>query len=171
MKSDSGWEDVYLSLGTNVGDRLHWLEKAVNALREEEGISVDELSSVFETQPLELEDQPLFLNMVVACSTSLAPEELLDAVKDIETRLGRVKRRPKGAREIDIDIILYGEVVIESDHLSIPHPRFHERKFVLVPLSHIAPELESPVHGKTVTELLDECPDDSYIHLYEHLMV
>lgn len=161
---------IVLSLGSNIADRLAYLESALAALEEQPEITIFDKSSVYETQPVGVPDQDLFLNMVVAARTRLSPQELLQTVKRIEKDLGRKQRREKGPREIDIDIIFYGDKVIDKPDLKIPHERFHERKFVLVPLSHMIPGFISPIHDKTIADLLKECSDGSLIQLYEHIM-
>jgi len=160
---------IVLSLGSNIGDRLQFLKEAIAALENTRGIQIFEHSSVYETQPVDDTDQDFFLNLVVTGRTSLPPPGLLQAVKQIEQDLGRKKRPDKGPREIDIDIIFYGNEVIDEPELQIPHPRFQRRKFVLVPLIEMIPGFISPMHDQSVTELLEQCPDESYIQLYEHL--
>lgn len=169
-EKQSDGQFIVLSLGSNIGDRLTHLENALQKLNEQPDILVFDKSSVYETQPLEDPDQDLFLNIVVAARTKLSPRELLQTVKQLEKDLGRKKRREKGPREIDIDIIFYGDQVIDEPDLKIPHERFHERKFVLVPLSHMIPGFISPIHDKTIANLLKECPDGSLIQLYEHII-
>ena len=168
---DRSDEQVYLSLGSNIGDRLGYLEKAVNAMQRSAEIREICLSPVYETEPLEMQEQPRFLNMVTGCRTPLDPEALLERLKEIEESLGRHHREPNGPREIDIDIIFYGQLEMNRDNLQIPHPRFHRRKFVLVPLHDLAPEFISPIHGMTVNELLKQCPDESQIQLYDRITV
>lgn len=160
---------IVLSLGSNIGGRMQFLEDALRALYDESGIHLFDHSAVYETQPVDDVDQPFFLNLVVTGRTELQPGELLRSVKQIEQKLGRKKRRDKGPREIDIDIIFYGDEVIDEPDLKIPHPQFQRRKFVLVPLIEMIPGFISPVHDKPIAELLDSCPDESYIQLYEHL--
>ncbi len=161
---------IVLSLGSNIADRLTYLENALDALDKQPEITVFDKSSVYETQPVDDPDQDLFLNMVVAARTKLSPRKLLQAAKRIEKDLGRKQRRKKGPREIDIDIIFYGDRVIDEPDLKIPHERFHERKFVLVPLSHMIPGFISPIHDETIADLLKVCPDGSLIQLYDHIM-
>jgi len=148
---------------------MHFLQQAMEAMAQTDAISVQRTSAVYETQPLEEAEQDKFLNMVAEVETSLEPAGLLKRLKKIEKDLGRKKRKSKGPREIDIDIVFYGQSVLEQTDLTIPHEKLHQRKFVLFPLSHLAPEFQSPREGKTVAELLHECPDESYIHLYGHL--
>jgi len=166
---DNQRTSVLLSMGSNVGDRRQHLEDAVDALTSHDNVTLQNCSAIFETQPLEDENQDFFLNMLVAAQTTLEPEDLLAELKRIESSLGRKKRRVNGPREIDIDIAFYGESVYQSETLTIPHAKVHERKFVLIPLSHLQPEFVCPDCEKSVTELLRECPDESYIQLYGHI--
>jgi 2-amino-4-hydroxy-6-hydroxymethyldihydropteridine diphosphokinase len=144
---------VYLSLGSNVGDREGNLLAAVERLRAE--VRVLRVSPVYETEPVELAEQRWFLNMVVEAETDLFPMQLLARTGKIERALGRVRRVAKGPRTIDIDILLYGNAVVRGARLEIPHPRMAQRRFVLAPLADLAPELRHPVSGRTVREMLE----------------
>lgn len=146
-------KNVYLGLGSNVGDRAAMLRQAVKSLNAS-GVEVVRTSSVYETEPMELREQNWFLNMAAACRTELFPLQLLQRLKKIETSLGRKRTVAKGPRTIDIDIILYAQSVMSMPALEIPHPRFRERRFVLAPLAEIAPTLRDPVTKKTMAELL-----------------
>jgi len=143
---------VYLSLGSNLGDREGCLRRAI-ALVGAAGVRVLRVSSLYETEPLEVRDQPRFLNVVEA-ETELFPKQLLARLQKIELDLGRRRTRPKGPRPIDIDILLYGRSAIESAELTVPHPRLADRRFVLEPLAELAPELRHPVNQRTIRELL-----------------
>lgn len=147
---------AYLSLGSNVGDRESNLDRALAAI-EAESIRVTMRSSLYETEPQDLRDQPWFLNLAAACETAYFPLQLVTILQRIERQLGRV-RGPgvvaKGPRLIDIDILLYGNVVMESPKLTIPHPRMMERRFVLEPLLEIAPDLRHPRTGRPLQEFL-----------------
>ena len=134
---------AYLSLGSNLGDRLDLLKKAVRMLDEHEAICVEAISSVYETDPVGVTDQPAFLNIVSEITTSLTPEGLLQACRQIEENLDRVRVVRWGPRTMDLDILLYNHDNIETETLTVPHPRMHERAFVLVPLAEIAPDIAS----------------------------
>jgi 2-amino-4-hydroxy-6-hydroxymethyldihydropteridine diphosphokinase len=131
---------AYLALGSNVGDRLGHLRKAVELLASTPGISVLRVDGVYETEPLGVRDQPWFLNSVVEVSTTLSPDDLLSAVKAVERSIGRTVTYRWGPREIDVDILLYEGVQISSERLTVPHPRMGERLFVLLPLRELCPQ-------------------------------
>lgn len=145
---------VYLGLGANIGDRLPMLQQAVKALNELDMLSVLKISGVYETEPWGLIDQPHFLNVVIRVETVLAPLELLGVVKALEKRLGRLPTVRWGPRVIDIDVILWGGLVMNTEVLTIPHEHFRERHFVLTPLAEIASAVVDPVTGSTIAELL-----------------
>jgi len=146
-------KSAYLSLGSNLGAREENLRRALESM-ESYGVHVIRRSSVYETEPQELRSQPWFLNMAVEVETRLFPMQLLHALQGIEKELGRKRAAAKGPRTIDIDILLFGGFVITTAALEIPHPRFPQRRFVLQPLSEIAPDLRHPVSRKTVREML-----------------
>ncbi len=146
---------VYLALGSNLGDRLANLKQAITSLTPQ--MEVKSKSSVYETPPWGVEDQPKFLNQVVRAKTYLEPEPLLKHLKRLEVALGRQASVPNGPRLIDIDILFYDELILYSPSLVIPHPRLHERAFVLVPLMDLDPELVHPVNKKSVREMVASC--------------
>ena len=146
---------VYLALGTNLGDRLANLRQAIAALTPQ--MEVKAKSQVYETPPWGYEDQPRFLNQVVQAKTYLDPEPLLKHLKRLEVALGRQESFRNGPRLIDIDILFYDDLIVDRPSLVIPHPRLHERSFVLLPLMDIAPDLVHPVSQKSVRELAAEC--------------
>ena len=144
---------AFLALGSNIGDREANLRDAVTRLESHE-IHLLRRSSLYETAPQELLDQPWFLNAVVQVETSLFPMQLLARVREIERQMGRRRVTPKGPRNIDIDILFYGRTVIATAELEVPHPRIAQRRFVLEPLAEIAPEFRHPQTGKTANEML-----------------
>ena len=155
---------VYLALGTNLGDRLANLRAAIEALPSE--VKVIAESKVYETPPWGYENQPAFLNMAVKCETKLEPESLLKRLKQLEVQLGREQSFRWGPRLIDIDILFYDNLILNSESLIIPHRRLHERAFVLVPLADIASDFIHPVLKKTIKELLASVDVDD-IHPYK----
>ena len=145
---------AYLSLGSNIGDRVANIRACIARLSSVGQVS--RVSSFYETEPMDLREQPWFVNCVVDFEAQLSPEGLLSAIQRIEAELGRTREVPKGPRTIDIDIILLGSVVVEESHLQIPHPAMHKRRFVLEPLTEIAPEALHPVLKRTARELLQQ---------------
>jgi 2-amino-4-hydroxy-6-hydroxymethyldihydropteridine diphosphokinase len=146
---------VYLGLGSNIGDREATLQSALHAL-ESPRLHIRRVSPVYETEPMDVPGQPWFLNMVAEAETDLFPKQLLHHTAKVEAQLGRRRITPKGPRTIDIDILLFGNAVVTTPALEIPHPRFRARRFVLAPLADLAPDLRDPVTRKTVRELLGE---------------
>jgi 2-amino-4-hydroxy-6-hydroxymethyldihydropteridine diphosphokinase len=156
---------VYLSLGSNVGDRESNLRAAIAALPPA-GVRIKQVSSIYETEPVDYLDQPWFLNCVVEAETNLEPLELLAALRAIESQMQRKKEFAKGPRKIDLDILLYNSESIDTPELQIPHPRMHVRRFVLAPLAEIAPNLKHPAWHATAAQLLAQSPDKSSVRLF-----
>jgi 2-amino-4-hydroxy-6-hydroxymethyldihydropteridine diphosphokinase len=145
---------VFLGLGTNLGDRYANLQTALDALSPK--VRLTARSQIYQTPPWGYTDQADFLNMVVSAETGLKPRRLLRYLKKIEKKVGRIATFRWGPREIDIDILFYDDLSLETPKLTIPHPRLHQRAFMLVPLADLAPDLRHPVTGKTIREHLAE---------------
>lgn len=157
---------AYLGLGSNLGDRGEFLKKAILAL-ENLGVKIVKSSKIYESEPKENLNQPWFLNMAVEVETNFSPQELLKITNLVEKQLGRersdnLKYQP---RTIDIDILFYENLVLESDELQIPHPKIYERRFVLLPLSEISPNFLDPLTSRNLIQLLNECQDTAKVRL------
>ncbi len=155
---------ILLSLGANLGDRFDTIEGAVATMIEQKIIHSPLLSSFYESEPVGYEEQPSFINCALVGSTTLQPKELFNHIKLIEKYFGRKERPRWHERELDIDIILFGDMVIQDNDLIIPHPRMCERSFVLLPASEIASDMIHPYLNKTVTDLYEECNDNHGIY-------
>ena len=152
---------AYIGLGSNLGDRVAYLRSAVNAIQHL-GDSIT-VSSVYESEPFGVGDdeQPMYLNMVVSIQTKLEPEKLLSELMDIERANGRVRIRRNESRTLDLDVLMFGEDLIETSVLTVPHPRMHERAFVMLPLAEIAPHSVHPALQRTMSEIAAELPNRS----------
>jgi len=144
---------AYLSLGSNVGDREAQLRGAVNRLAALGRVAA--VSSFYQTEPVEFTDQPWFLNCAVALETGVTPQQLMGSLLAIEKQMGRERVQKKGPRSIDIDVLLFDDLVVDTKEVTIPHPAMHERRFVLEPLAEIAPEVVHPLLKKNIRDLLD----------------
>ena len=160
--------EVYLGLGSNMGNRTANLDKAVKAIAGLDDCMVCSLSSIYETEPWGDKNQSAFLNQVMRVETQLEPKAFLSACQRIESKLGRERGRRWGPRTMDIDLLLYGDRVVNEDTIQVPHPQLQKRRFVLVPLAEIAPLVNIPGSGRTVREALKLCPDSGSITLYRN---
>jgi 2-amino-4-hydroxy-6-hydroxymethyldihydropteridine diphosphokinase len=155
-------EVIFLSLGSNIGDREKNLRAAIAALPEL-GVKLKKVSSIYETEPVDLLEQPWFLNCVVEGETTVPPAALLKKLRELERQMGSKKVVPRGPRLIDLDILVYSEQTIDSPELQVPHPRMHLRRFVLAPLAEIAPELKHPSWSGNAAQLLAALDDKSAV--------
>lgn len=156
---------VFIGLGSNVGEREATLHEALTRLTQR-GFHLLHTSRLYSTEPVGGPPQEWFLNQVALGTTTLEPEELLSVCLDLEHELGRVRRVRNGPRTLDLDLLLFEGEQRETETLTLPHPRLHERRFVLVPLCELAPDERHPILGLTVTELLERCPDTSAVEPY-----
>jgi len=155
---------AFLSLGSNVGDRVANLKAAIERIGSLGEVAAT--SSIYETEPVEFLAQPWFLNCVVKLGTEKMPKQLLASILSIEKEMGRHRQQKKGPRTIDIDILLFGNSVVETQGLTIPHPAMHERRFVLEPMSEIAPDVRHPVFKQRMRELLEKLPAGQIVKKY-----
>ena len=155
--------EVFLGLGSNVGDRQGHIDQALTQLDTENQIRIDSISSIIKTSPIGWTDQPQFLNGVVKIDTALSPFDLLKTIKRIEIQVGRKKRRRWGPREIDLDILIYGDLVLDHPQLTIPHPEMIHRRFVLEPFSEIQPDFVHPTQSRTIRQLLLQLPEEAVL--------
>ena len=155
---------VYLGLGSNLGDREGHLERGLAALGAR-GVRMTAVSSIYETEPVGGPAQGPYLNLVASAETALSPEALMQAALEAEGEAGRVRTVRNAPRTLDVDILFHGDLVLRTDALTLPHPRLHERRFVLAPLAELAPSLRHPALGRTVAELLAACPDHSRVEV------
>ena len=154
---------VYIGFGSNIGNRLKHIQNAIHALSKTEGIVLQKTSSVYKTDPVGYEAQAQFLNGAASIQTSLSPLSLLHTLKDIETVIGRQHRIHWGPREIDLDLLIYGDLCLQTEKLVVPHPEMHLRRFVLVPLGEIALNLVHPVFQESIQTLLERLEDDKSV--------
>ncbi len=159
--------NVYIGLGSNIGDRTGNLLLGIRGMLDA-GLEMSRLSQVYETEPVETFAQPFFLNMVaeIRATTLIDPEEMMTRLLRVEQSLGRTRDLAKGPRTIDLDLLLYGDHVVDTKVLTLPHPRFHLRRFVLIPLAELCPNLQHPVLHRTMMELLQETTDKSEVKLW-----
>jgi 2-amino-4-hydroxy-6-hydroxymethyldihydropteridine diphosphokinase len=159
---------VYLGLGSNSGDRVGYIQQALCLLQDRAGIGVLSTSSFYETEPVGDPDQEWFVNAAVALETTLPPAAMLDICQQIEQQLGRQRdpQRRWGPRTIDIDLLFYDQLILQEPHLTLPHPRMHQRAYALVPLLEINPRMVHPVLGKTVEQLHQDLTFPEEVFLY-----
>jgi len=160
--------NTYIGIGSNLGNREENLDEALKLLKRIEGTVMVSFSSIYESEPMYLSAQPDYLNLAAKLSTSLSPLNLLEALLSIEGEMGRKRELKYGPRVIDLDILFFGEQIVDSESLSIPHPLLYDRLFVLKPLSEIAGDLICPVRQQTIGELLKLSNDSSRISKYEN---
>ena len=153
-------ETAYVGIGSNLGEPLQNCLTAIRLLGALEGCRVEGRSGFYRTEPVGVEGQEWYVNAVVSLKTEHSPQDLLRGLLALEKEMGRVREKKWGPRVIDLDLLMYGERVIEEKNLTVPHPRMHERRFVLVPLAELAPALIHPVYGKSIADLLDGCEDE-----------
>ncbi len=165
----AGLVKAYLGFGSNLGDREENIRRAVERLSE--SVCGIQTSSIYETEPWGYLDQPKFLNMVCRCLTRLEPEELLSVCKELETLAGREPSFKYGPRVLDVDILAYGDEVVRTGSLAIPHSALHERAFVLAPLAEIAPQWQHPILNKTAAELLEQVNGTEGVRIWKSPIV
>ena len=160
-------EKSYIGLGSNLGDRLENLSKAVELVNKNDSATVTNVSKIYLSEPMYFSEQPEFLNAVIEIKTSLSPSELLDLLLKIESEIGRIRDKKNGPRLIDLDILFYGKKIIKFGSLEIPHPLLYERLFVLKPLDDINSKFVCPITGNTVFELLKLTGDKQRTEIYD----
>jgi 2-amino-4-hydroxy-6-hydroxymethyldihydropteridine diphosphokinase len=158
---------LYLLLGGNLGDRVLYLQHARESIARHVG-SIRQYSKLYETAAWGKTDQPAFLNQVLELETQQTPEQVLQSINGIEQELGRVRQEHWGSRVIDIDILFYDDLVLQTQRLTIPHPQLHLRRFTLLPLAELAPDLVHPVLGASISSLLEECMDELEVKVFEN---
>ena len=158
---------VFLSLGSNIEDRFENLKKALKVLKKSPKIEIIKLSSVYETEPWEVESPNWFLNLVLKAECKLPPLQLLDLLEEIEKKLGRKAKSDNSPRTVDMDILFYNDWIFHTPGLVVPHPLLHKRRFVLAPLAEIEPELEHPQFHKDIKSVLEELDDKTQVKFYK----
>jgi 2-amino-4-hydroxy-6-hydroxymethyldihydropteridine diphosphokinase len=154
---------IFIGLGSNLGDRLHFMHRALVEIANLQQTTVKKCSSVYETEPVGIKDQPQFLNMVVELDSTLLPKDLLRGLKEIERIIGRTNNGRWGPREIDIDLLYYNKEVIKEEKIQVPHPEIDTRRFVLVPMREIAANFQDPLRNLSISKLLQHCSDTSAV--------
>ncbi|MBK6504503.1 MAG: 2-amino-4-hydroxy-6-hydroxymethyldihydropteridine diphosphokinase [Ignavibacteria bacterium] len=162
-------QKIYLGLGSNRGDRLAFIESAVDNISRIDSTSLLRVSAVYETEPWGIRDQNFFLNCVTEITTGLDAHAISGRLKEVEKLIGRTNSSKWHEREIDIDLLFYGDMIVNSNNLRVPHAEVENRKFVLVPLNEIVPELVHPVSGKTIAEFLEASKDNLEVNLFGRL--
>ena len=158
---------VFLSLGSNIENRFENLKKALKVLKKSPKIEITKTSSVYETEPWEVESPNWFLNLVIKAECKLAPLQLLDFLEESEKKLGRKSKSDNSPRTVDIDILFYNDWIFHTPRLVVPHPLLHKRKFVLVPLAEIEPELEHPQLQQDIKSILEDTDDKAQVKFYK----
>jgi len=158
---------AYLSLGSNMGNRMNNLKEALKRLQSDYTVTVVNVSSIYETDPVGYEEQDLFLNMVAQINTTLSPYQLLEACLQVEKDLGRKREIYWGPRTIDLDILLYNDENIITEMLVVPHPRMHERSFVMIPLVEISPDILLPTFKQPLYEIADQLSDKEGVRVWK----
>ena len=156
--------NVYIGFGSNIGDRFAHINRALHLLLEAEGVAPMQISSLYETEPVGYKNQHWFINGVIAIETKVLPRPLLALLKTFEYQIGREQRSRWGPREIDLDLLIFGDQCVDTPELSVPHPEMQRRRFVLLPFAEIAPDVVHPILGKNVHTLLSELTGPEVVH-------